>query len=88
MIHKDHICAALRTDIEHMIGECWSTCFYELDGRIQDKIITDAILDAEKKAESYGQALLLTFTCLCEDGAVGINSDYYNDIFENFAEDR
>lgn len=88
MIHKDHICAALKVDIEHMIGKCWSRCFNELDERTQNTIITDAIEDAEEKAETYGQALLLTFTNLCEDGAVGISGDYYNDMFETFAEDR
>lgn len=88
LLHKDCNCTCLKLDIMRIIGDCWSRCFQKLDERMQDEVLNEAIEDAEKKADTYGQALLFTFENLCEDGAVSISGDFYSELFSTFVEDR
>lgn len=88
MFQKKENRTCLKLDIQRMIGESWSRCFNALDKRVQNTILNDAIEDAEKKAETYGQALLFTFENLCEDGAVSIGGSFYSEAFTEFVEEE
>lgn len=46
MLHNDCNCTCLKLDIKRIIGDCWSRCFQELDNRVQDTVLNEAIEDA------------------------------------------